>query len=362
MLSENERSLQRICIVIPSLNPDGKLIRVVQSIRAIGFTRIIVVNDGSKEACIAPFEECTAYPEVKLLTHEVNRGKGAAIKTALSYVQTVFPDAAGVITVDGDGQHHAEDVLACANALLSHPDHVILGARDFSKSDVPFRSRFGNRLTSLVFLTGVGLHIQDTQTGLRALPASHFTTFLQTKGDRYEYETNMLLDMKQYHIPFDQVTIQTIYIDENQTSHFHPIRDSARIYAQILKFCAGSAISTLVDYLLFLLISALTKSVLTPTQRIFVATVGARIISSLVNFWCNRQLVFTPGGKVLPSFVKYYCLAIPQMLLSAGMVQLLTRMFRNTAVILTTVMKMIVDTVLFFASYLIQKKWVFHKD
>lgn len=354
--------MKEISIVIPSLNPDEKLIGVVEDALRAGFEDIILVNDGSRSGCLSYFDACALYPEVTVLTHPVNRGKGAAIKTAIDYVMHNRPASLGIVTADGDGQHHGEDIRALAEHLVAHPDRVVLGVRDFSAPDVPPRSRFGNRLTSFIFLTGVGLRIRDTQTGLRALPASRYALFAQTKGDRYEYETNMLLDMKQHDIPFDQVTIRTIYIDENQTSHFHPIRDSVRIYAQILKFCAGSLLGALVDYVAFLIISALTLRMLSPTMRILIATVAARILSSLVNFTCNRTFAFASGGRVLPSMLRYYCLAVPQMLVSAGLVRLLSLVLSDSAVFLTSILKLLVDTVLFFASYRIQKKWVFRAD
>ncbi len=353
--------MNKVTVVIPSLNPDEKLLQVVKGVRAQGFEDILLINDGSAPEHICHFEACKAYPEVTVLTHEVNRGKGAALKTAIAYIQENRPDSVGIVTADGDNQHHAEDILACAEKMAESEGSVILGVRDFSGPEVPPRSKFGNRMTSFVFFTGVGLKITDTQTGLRAIPAKYFPIFLKTKGDRYEYETNMLLDLKAHHIPFEQITIRTIYIDENQTSHFHPIRDSVRIYAQILKFCAGSLGSTLIDYLAFLAFSAICFQMLDTTMRIFVATVAARAISSLVNFWCNRSLVFASDGKVGPALVRYYCLAIPQMLLSAGLVRLLTILFGNSAIVITTLLKVVVDTVLFFASFTIQKRWVFRK-
>jgi len=351
--------MNNVTLVIPSLNPDEKLIGVVEGAISVGFTDILLVNDGSKPECADRFAQCAVHPQVTVLVHEVNRGKGAALKTAMAYVAQNRPASLGIVTADGDGQHASEDILACAARMTEKGDSVVLGVRDFTAPDVQSRSKFGNRLTSFVFLTGVGLRIRDTQTGLRAIPARYYPVFLATAGDRYEYETNMLLDLKQHHIPYDQLTIRTIYIDENQTSHFHPVRDSIRIYSQIIKFCAGSLLGTAADYLVFLLLSFLLQAALTPTWRILIATVGARAVSSLLNFWCNRSLVFADHSSIRGAFLRYYALAVPQMAVSAGLVRLLTLLLENSAVWLTTGCKLLVDTALFLASYQIQKRWVF---
>ena len=128
--------------------------------------------------------------------------------------------------MDGDNQHHVEDILACCEKLREKPDHVILGARDFSKREVPLRSRFGNVLTKGVFRFACGIRITDTQTGLRAIPARYLEAMTEIEGSRYEYETNMLLEMKARRIPFEEVPIRTIYLEENESSHFNPLKDS----------------------------------------------------------------------------------------------------------------------------------------
>ena len=141
--------LNRISVIVPSLNPDEKLQKTVNSLLAVGFTDIICVNDGSREDCLPYFPPESAH--ITRLTHEVNRGKGAALKTAFSYIQNNRPDSLGAVTVDGDGQHADADVLHCAEAMVAEKDKIILGCRDFSQPQVPKKSRYGNRITSAVF-------------------------------------------------------------------------------------------------------------------------------------------------------------------------------------------------------------------
>ena len=196
-----------IMIVIPSLNPDEKLKATISGIKAAGFNNILVVNDGSSKDNLPYFP---SEDEVILLTHRQNRGKGVALKTAFRYINNNLPNISGVITADGDGQHTPEDIINCAKSLDTNANEVILGCRDFFDPQVPPRSRFGNRTTSLVFKLLCGMNISDTQTGLRAFPRKLFDLLCSIEGERFEYETNMLLKFKQHGIALKEVKIQTV--------------------------------------------------------------------------------------------------------------------------------------------------------
>ncbi len=345
---------ENFVVVIPSLDPDEKLQNTVLSIKQAGFNNILVVNDGSKEENLKYFP---TEKEVILLNHETNRGKGAALKTAFAYIEKNMPEITGVITADGDGQHLPEDIVKCANALDFEKSEVVLGCRDFTAADVPQRSRFGNNTTSFVFKLLCGLKISDTQTGLRAFPKSLMPLLCEISGDRFEYETNMLLKFKQQNIGIKEEKIQTVYIEENRSSHFRVVRDSLRVYGFIFSFILSSCISFIADISLFYIVRKLLGAVLGASAEL-VATVVARIISSLINFTINKKRVFTNTDSVKSTLLRYYALAIPQMLLSACFVTLFSAVFAANAE-LSTLIKMVVDTILFFVSYRIQNNWVF---
>ena len=94
-----------------------------------------------------------------------------------------------------------------------------------------------------------------------------------------------------------------------------------------------------------------------------VATVGARAVSSVFNFTFNKKMVFSCKNDLLKTFLKYYALCIPQMLVSWGLVSLIEKFVApNAGAFLVTVIKLVVDTVLFVVSYQIQKHWVFKKE
>ncbi len=346
-----------LTIIVPSYNPDEKLRMVVEGLRERGFHDIIVVNDGSDEAHQAPFElagRCT------VIHHGVNKGKGRALKTAFAFCLENRKHSQGVITVDGDNQHHPDDVYACGKALLENRQSLVLGCRNFKGDDVPPRSKFGNGITKGIFQTLCGLKISDTQTGLRAISMTKLSQMLEIKGERYEYETNMLLETKNMEIPICEVPIRTIYIDENESSHFNPIKDSIKIYSMILKFFMNSVLSTVIDLTIYFVISMLlTKIQFAQASVVFLATIFARACSSFFNYKMNRKVVFGQGGA--HSAVKYYILCACQMTVSATFVYLLSNILMASS-LLSTVVKAVVDTCLFFVSFRIQKNWVFKKE
>lgn len=345
---------ENIMIVIPSLNPDQKLCETIRNLKEAGFSNFLVVNDGSDEKYLSFFPQ---DQDVILLHHRVNRGKGAALKTAFRYIKDNLPSIEGIITVDSDGQHKASDVIKCANALDVTKEACVLGCRDFSMPHVPSRSRFGNKTTSLIFRLLCGMKISDTQTGLRAFSSKILPLLCDIKGDRFEYETNMLLKFKSNGVEFSEVKIETVYIEQNRSSHFRAIRDSLRVYKFILAYILSSAISFVADISIFYLLAKLLGGVLGASAEL-VATVGARIVSSLLNFTINKKTVFSSRAPLFKTLVRYYALAIVQMGLSALLVTVFTYLLKLEAEGATLV-KIIVDTILFFISYRIQQNWVF---
>ncbi len=357
------KDLFRVSVVLPSLDPDEKLIAVVDGLLEHGFSDIILINDGSKPENLHYFTDLAdMHPEVHLLHHPVNRGKGAALKTAFSWFLENRPEGLGVVTVDGDNQHHPVDTRACAEKMLE-TNHLVLGCRDFSLPQVPPRSKAGNTITCNVFKIFVGMTISDTQTGLRALPTEILKTMLAVKGDRFEYETNMLLALKEYNIPWEEVKIRTVYIEENKSSHFRTVRDSWRIYKLILahffRYTGSSIISAVVDAGLFKLLSILLAGCGTFWLH-FGATYGARAVSSLLNFLMNRNFVFHARGKLWEELVKYYTLAIPiataQWLLNYG----LTLLLKSWGIQgFATVTHVLIMVILYFITFFVQQRWVF---
>ena len=238
-MSETLRCQESAAIVLPSLDPDKKFKGVVEGLGRSGFQHIVIVDDGSDAAHRHFFDEAAAYPACHVLRHPVNLGKGRALKDAFRFVLDELPEAQGVVTIDGDGQHLLEDIIACGDRMLALGDKVIIGCRDFDQPGVPPRSVAGNKSTSRLFKLLFGISISDTQTGLRAIPRSILEPFTQMEGERFEYETNMLLQMKRLGLSFVEQPITTVYDPDDYSSHYNAVKDSMRILKIMLKFKFG---------------------------------------------------------------------------------------------------------------------------
>lgn len=344
-----------IALIIPSLEPDDKLLSLIKNLSDNGFSNIILVNDGSSNKYNNYFNTAREQYNCKVLVHATNQGKGRAIKTALNYILTENPNIAGAITVDSDGQHSPEDIKKCCDALSNNQTHLILGCRDFYNKDanIPFRSKVGNIITGKVLNMLCSINIRDTQTGLRGFSRDLMNILLNVEGERFEYEMNMLLDTKEYKIPIKQVPIKTIYIEENKSSHFNPLLDSFRIYSVFFKFVMSSFVSFLVDIIMFSIFVSLTKNFI-PFYITFSAYI-ARAISSVVNYTINKNTVFKSKLNNKSTALKYIILCFAQITISGFS----TKWLFDLSNINVTLIKVLVDLLIFMVGFQIQKGWIF---
>ena len=265
--------------LIPSYEPDQNLVELARKLREEGFT-VIVVDDGSGTNFKNIFESVSRFATV--LTHEHNRGKGQALKTGLEYIRNGFASGTVIVTLDSDGQHTVRDAKRLCMKASGNPGRLWLGSRSFNRK-VPLRSRFGNKITRIVYRLSTGSRVSDTQTGLRAFTAEMIPFMLTVPGERYEYEMNVLLECSRRKIPIREIGIETIYIDNNSASHFNTLKDSCRIYHEIIRFAASSFTGFVVDYSLYSLLMILTAGLGTALS-IPLSNVVARIASASVNY------------------------------------------------------------------------------
>lgn len=358
-------ALSQIALVIPAYEPSETLVQIVQECSLVGFSKIIVVDDGSGPEYQEFFEKCAVLPAVTILSQNSNSGKGAALKRAFRFLLDKYPFFEGIVTADADGQHLTDDIvkvrdsLVCAARKSAGSRTVFLGSRDFSSKGVPLRSRIGNRATTGLIRLLYGRKIRDTQTGLRGIPTSQLETLVTVKGDRFEYEMNALLDLLNRKIPVEEITIETVYHDiQNTQSHFRPIRDSVQVWFQILRFTLASLIGAAVDisvYAFFIDIVFVSES--TGTQ-IAVAVVVARICSGFANYFLNKKLVFADGNKTSFSLFRYVILALTLVTVSAIGTVILNQLFDGHAVFA----KIVADVTLYVVSFFVQKRLVFTRD
>ena len=334
-------------IIIPSYRPESSLVKFVKALSE-HFSEILVVDDGGRKDYKAIFDEIRNMG-CAVLIHSVNQGKGRALKTAFNHCYLTAGHDKGVITVDGDGQHRVEDIVRLAEEMEKHPGDVVLGCRSFSGTNIPLRSRFGNNFSRLVYRWACGLKVSDTQTGLRGIPYNCLPLCCQIAGEKYEYETNMLLAFKDNGVNIREISIQTVYENKNESSHFNPIKDSIRIYAVIIKYTLSSLLASIVDYIVFGLI-------LSAGSSIIAATYTARAISCVINFTVNKRVVFARKGHIVPQIIKYAILAIVSGGISGTAITFLTGVWNGVPPI---IIKIPVEVILYFFNYEVQRVIVF---
>lgn len=357
--------MEKTAIIIPAYEPDERLISLLKELDAREMGPVILVNDGSVGTAYDKiFHMAKTIVEKRggcLLEHDVNHGKGRALKTAFSYLLECDADVIAAVTADSDGQHSCECIQKVIDEIQTHKECLVLGVRKFDMEGVPWKSRFGNTLTEKIFKYVTGEHITDTQTGLRGIPRAYMKELLDLKGERFEFEMRMLIDAVGKR-KIVEVPIETIYdSEENHQTHFDPFKDSIRIYRilaeKFVTFLISSLSSSVIDIVLFGVFCHFLKHSI-PVVYVTVSTVLARSISATYNYLMNYKIVFKSKENVGMSAVKYLILAGVQMACSAFLVTTLVAVF---PVGMEVVFKIIVDTLLFFISYKIQQKLVFQK-
>lgn len=337
-------------VIIPVYQPEPVLPKLVYEVADNG-NMVIIVDDGSDIKGRQMFWELA--DEAVILHHETNMGKGAAIKTALTYIKETnldqIYDMIGVM--DGDGQHLPEDMEKLTMHARKEKNSLVLGVRQVGNA-MPLRSRFGNTITRGLFRLLSGTYVSDTQSGLRAFSTEMLGRLLNVSGERYEYETAVLYECARQKVPIVEIPIHTIYKDEeNSTSHFRTIRDSIRVYGELLKFVLSSLSSFCLDYLLF---SAMVFAADKAPNMILAANILARLCSGTYNYLVNTKVVFHRKPSA-DTAVKYVFLA--------GAVLIFNNIFLSiyTSCLHLDVFyaKIMTEITLFILSFLVQRLCIF---
>ena len=339
-----------VSALIPSYKPDEKLLNLLRELSVREELRgIVVVDDGGGEEFAPIFEEAEKLDKVTVVHHAVNLGKGRALKTGINACMRLFPGS-DIVTADSDGQHSVQDILRVAEEMeKADGDTMVTGKRVLKKS-APLKSRLGNGITRLAYLISTGKKVYDTQTGLRGLPAKWLSEMLRIPGERYEYEMNVLLQAPRDGLAIKEIPIEVIYINDNKGSHFNPVKDAIRVFSRIFAFAASSIFCFAIDYAGY----AILLSGMHATPKL--SYIGARIVSSVVNFLINRNVVFgAKKGSWVKQALGYYALALVIMLIgSFGVDFAVTKWGFNEYI-----SKLAVDVVLSVVSFLTQRLFIF---
>jgi len=334
-------------ILIPAFEPDGRLTTLVAALH--DDAPIIVIDDGSGPMYAEVFDAAEKLGAI-VIRFAFNRGKAAALREGFAWLEQHAPGH-DVVCADSDGQHTPHDIRRVAHELerrvrRGEPDGIVLGARKFI-GNVPLRSRVGNRITTALVRMVTGTRITDTQTGLRGYPHGLLPWARAVPSERFAYELRLLLEASRDGLHITEVPIRTVYLDDNASSHFRPIIDSLQVMAPLLLFGASSLVSFVIDAVAMLTLNALTGS-------LALAVIGARLLSSGVNFTLNRHRVFRSRGRVRPQILRYALLALVLLAASYSALQALT-----TLGVALLVAKISSDFVLWLTSFGLQRTVVF---
>ena len=342
--------MKRIAL-IPSYEPDNHLLPLVEELIDNGFS-IVVVDDGSGKDYEHIFLSLPSYCTV--LSYPENHGKGYALKYGLNYIKENYNEEYTVVTLDSDGQHKVSDAIKICEASENEKSSLILGSRRFDKS-CPRKSRFGNFMARLSFFIFTRKRIYDTQTGLRAWNSSLMDLIISAKGDRYEYEMNVLLDCTRKKIHIKEVEIATIYIDDNKGTHYNAFKDTMRIFKEVIKFSASSLIGFLVDYTCFTLLTLIPNNW---AYWVITCNMIARVISASVNFTIKYKLVFKSEKSLWKALLEYAIFAVFILGCGTAFLWVLT----SPAGMNKYLAKIIVEVTMFVLSFLIQRLLIFRKN
>jgi putative flippase GtrA len=334
-------------ILIPAFEPGPALADLVKELLNSGPRALIVVDDGSGPRFRDTFQALASLPQMVLLGHAVNLGKGAALKTGLNYAACQFPDIVGVVTVDADGQHLPRDVQKVAESLQENPEALVLGVRRF-KGVVPWRSRVGNALTRHVLRLVAGFNLRDTQTGLRGIPMAMVPDLLRLRSQGYDFELDMLLLCKEGGRRLVQTDIETVYLEDNKSSHFNPLLDSLKIYFVFLRYLTASVLTAVIDSSVFLIAFACGLSILG-------SMVIGRAVAVLFNYLAVRNAVFYSGQPHTRSVPRYLLLVVASGFVSYGLIRFLVAQ----ASLPVVVAKILAESLIFFANFALQRDVVF---
>ena len=222
---------RRTCVVIPALNESLRIREVVEGALQ-HCPNVIVIDDGSDDGT----SDCVRDLPVTLLRHEQRKGKGASLREGFAHALERGYD--GVLTMDGDGQHHADDIPRLLEAAMLHPGTLVIGSRLRKRAQQPIHRRLANEFGDWGISWGCGYRIADTQSGQRWYP-SNVCALADVPGEDFVFEAQILMSAaRELGVRVVSVPIESRYqgpgaAAQFRKSHFRPLRDLWRITSHV---------------------------------------------------------------------------------------------------------------------------------
>lgn len=346
-------------IIIPTLNPTIKLVSFVKLLLEKCASNVIIVNDGSNNECRVIFETLSGLDNCDVITMDKKCGKGIALKTAFLYYLEHYSEMDGVVTVQDDAKYSINDIKKVIDVLNRKEEKLVLGIRNLLDDTNSFYSKYGIRITNIIFKFLYGSDIKDTLTSLRGIPTNILRDMLHLKGDSSEYEMNMLVHATKQKIIIEQVPTNTVLDKMYQSSYRLNFTDYFRIILKLMSgffhYLVSFGLSGLIDIVCFVLLYHFVFDDLSLQANIFISALLSRTLSSICNFIMNRNVVFSNSNHLVQSLIKYYILWFGLLVSSSFFVYGISAYLPVNVAIL----KVIIDLLLGIASYQIQLLWVF---
>lgn len=281
-------------VLIPAYKPDKEMCSLAKELNTRGFD-VLIVNDGSGAEYDETFNTASQYATV--ISHEQNKGKGRALKTGIEYIRDNRKECEFFITADADGQHRADDIVRVKEELKNGAPFVL--TTRLLNRNIPKRSKFGNDLSRVIYTLSTGRYFKDNQSGLRGFSTENIDWLLKVKGEKYDYEMNMLYYASKQAIPVTTLDIEAVYIDGNKSSHFNPVKDTVRIYRLLLSSAKASIITAIFAQIAIFVCGLVTD---VPYDSLYVVTAGlaAAVTAYIINrFFIFSNVDFRDGGRTM---------------------------------------------------------------
>lgn len=195
----------KIAIVVPAYNESSYIGRFLDKLGSYS-SRVVVIDDGSTDHT----SSISRGRGVKCISHMVNLGKGAALKTGCDFAFSKLK-ADAVIIMDGDDQHMVEDIKLFEKELKSGAQ-VVLGVRRMD-AKMPLMRLVGNKSMSILINILFGRYIADIPSGFKAMTKSAYK-LLRWQSSGYEVETEMAVRIAKSKLKYSEVSISTVYHDK----------------------------------------------------------------------------------------------------------------------------------------------------
>lgn len=327
--------------IVPCYRQPEEYINVLSELLSTEIYKIIIVDDGNVK--LIELNQIKSS-KIVLIRHERNIGKGAAIKSALKYIKKYeTSEISGIVMLDCDGQHSIKDMEKLIESHKEFSDKIVLGVREFTGKNVPFKSKLGNNVMSFLFHLIFDVRIIDTQTGLRIIPSRLIEEIIDIKNNRFAFELEFLIrGIRKTDIV--QVPISTIYHEKNRETNFRPFLDSVNILYPLIRTATVGLTAVALDYIILL-------ALLINEISLFYSLLIARLIGLIYSSIMIRNFVWRSTRKKARSYIKYFTLWIANLLFLYFILDSFSSTIKEIFIL-----KIFIDFVLFVINFIIQRK------